>query len=40
MSNDQSLMDRIEFPEIPEVAMKQIAVLEEQFSRAEVEQRT
>lgn len=40
MSNDQSLMDRIEFPEIPEAAMKKIAVLEEQFSRAEVEQRT
>ncbi|KAJ5851310.1 uncharacterized protein N7529_010695 [Penicillium soppii] len=38
MSNDQSLMDRIEFPEIPEAAMKKIAVLEEQFSRAEVEQ--
>lgn len=40
MSNDQSLMDRIEFPEIPEAAMKKIAILEEQFSRAEVEQRT
>ncbi|CAG8051721.1 unnamed protein product [Penicillium salamii] len=38
MSNDQSLMDRIEFPEIPEAAMKKIAILEEQFSRAEVEQ--
>jgi hypothetical protein len=40
MSNDQSLMDRIEFPEIPEAAMKKIAVLEEEFSRAEVEQCT
>ncbi|CAG7923085.1 unnamed protein product [Penicillium olsonii] len=38
MSNDQSLMDRIEFPEIPEAAMKKIAILEEQFARAEVEQ--
>ncbi|KAJ5836931.1 hypothetical protein N7447_002957 [Penicillium robsamsonii] len=38
MSNDQSLLDRVEMPSIPEVAMKKIAVLEEQFSRAEVEQ--
>lgn len=40
MSNDQSLMDRIESPEIPEVAMKKIDVLQGEFSRAEVEQRT
>lgn len=38
MSNDQSLLERIEMPSIPEAAMKKIAVLEEQFSRAEVEQ--
>ncbi|CAG7958879.1 unnamed protein product [Penicillium nalgiovense] len=38
MSNDQSLLDRVEMPSIPEAAMKKIAVLEEQFSRAEVEQ--
>ncbi|KAJ5517897.1 Nucleosome assembly protein (NAP) [Penicillium expansum] len=38
MSNDQSLLDRVEMPSIPEAAMKKIAILEEQFSRAEVEQ--
>lgn len=38
MSNDQSLLDRVEMPSIPEAAMKKIAVLEEQFARAEVEQ--
>ncbi|KAJ5562939.1 hypothetical protein N7461_001700 [Penicillium sp. DV-2018c] len=38
MSNDQSLLERIEMPSIPESAMKQIAILEEEFSRAEVEQ--
>jgi hypothetical protein len=38
MSNDQSLLDRVEMPSIPETAMKKIAVLEEQFARAEVEQ--
>ncbi|KAG0155707.1 hypothetical protein PDIDSM_2880 [Penicillium digitatum] len=37
MSNDQSLLDRVEMPSIPEAAMKKIAILEEQFSRAEVE---
>jgi hypothetical protein len=38
MSNDQSLLERIEMPSIPESAMKQIAILEEEFARAEVEQ--
>ncbi|KAJ5146374.1 uncharacterized protein N7515_000938 [Penicillium bovifimosum] len=38
MSNDQSLLERVEMPSIPESAMKQIAILEEEFSRAEVEQ--
>ncbi|KAJ5795166.1 hypothetical protein N7457_001765 [Penicillium paradoxum] len=38
MSNDQSLLERIEMPSIPEAAMKKIAVLEERFARAEVEQ--
>ncbi|KAJ5775206.1 uncharacterized protein N7511_000217 [Penicillium nucicola] len=35
---DQSLLERIEMPSIPEAALKQIAILEEQFARAEVEQ--
>lgn len=42
MSNDQSLMDRIESPEfseIPEVAMKKIDIIQKQFYLAEVEQR-
>lgn len=38
MSNDQSLLERIEMPSIPESAMKKIAILEEEFGRAEVEQ--
>jgi hypothetical protein len=37
-TEDQSLLERIEVPSIPESAMKQIAILEEQFARAEVEQ--
>jgi hypothetical protein len=37
-TEDQSLLERIEAPSIPESAMKQIAILEEQFARAEVEQ--
>ncbi|KAJ5317977.1 hypothetical protein PENANT_c004G11657 [Penicillium antarcticum] len=37
-TEDQSLLERIEMPSIPESAMKQIAILEEQFARAEVEQ--
>jgi hypothetical protein len=37
-TEDQSLLERVEAPSIPEAAMKQIAILEEQFARAEVEQ--
>jgi hypothetical protein len=37
-TEDQSLLERVEAPSIPESAMKQIAILEEQFARAEVEQ--
>lgn len=39
MSNDQSLSERIEFPTIPLEAQHKIAQLQEQFVRAEVEQR-
>lgn len=36
---DKSLLDRVEVPTIPKAAQKQIAILEEQFDRAQVEQR-
>lgn len=39
MSNDQSLSERIEFPTIPLEAQTKIAQLQDQFVRAEVEQR-
>ena len=41
MSNgaeDQSLMERVEFPTIPVEAQKKIAHLQEEFMRAEVQQ--
>lgn len=41
MSNgaeDQSLLERVEFPTIPKDAAKKIAHLQEEFIRAEVEQ--
>lgn len=40
MSNgeDQSLLERVEVPSIPREAAKKIAILEEEFIRAEVEQ--
>lgn len=36
---DQSLMDRVEMPNIPKDAQKKISHLQEEFIRAEVEQR-
>lgn len=36
---DKSLLERVEMPTIPKDAQKQIAILEEQFDRAQVEQR-
>ncbi|KAJ5241251.1 uncharacterized protein N7469_002842 [Penicillium citrinum] len=35
---DKSLLERVEMPTIPKDAQKQIAILEEQFDRAQVEQ--
>lgn len=37
---DKSLLERVEFPTIPKDAAKKIAHLQEEFLRAEVEQRT
>lgn len=41
MSNgeDQSLLERVEMPTIPREAARKIALVEEEFTRAEVEQR-
>lgn len=37
---DQSLMERIEVPSVPKNAQKKVNHLQEEFFRAEVEQRT
>lgn len=39
-AEDQSLLERVEMPNIPKDAQKKIAYLQEEFIRAEVEQRT
>lgn len=38
MSNDKSLLERIEFPSIPEEARSKIAHVSEELERAELEQ--
>ena len=36
---DQSLLERTEMPSIPREAARKIALIEDEFTRAEVEQR-